>query len=115
VSDSSSLRGELVGHRLDHGRLGHVQTDGDLLGGDVGHGGGDEPEEAVLDPVPDQGAGGGEDEEVTVEGLGDEPRQPRAPGGVRHLFPERVRTALPQVVCVVHQALRPPIAGFVHK
>ena len=98
-----------------HGGLGHVQADRDLLGGDVGDGRGDEPQEAVLDAVPNQGARGGEDEEVAVEGLGDEPRQPRAPGGVRHLFPERVRTALPQVVRVVHQALRPPIAGFVHK
>ena len=39
---------------------------------------------------------------------GTSPVEPCPPGGVRHLFAERIRTALPQVVGVVHQDLRRP-------
>ena len=81
----------------------------------IGGGRRDQPQEAVLDPVAHQRAGRAEDEEVAVVGLGAERLEPGPPGGVGHLLAQRVSTALPQVVHVVHQGLRHPAAKSVHK
>ena len=71
---------------------------------------GDQPEKAVLDPLTHQRARAPSDQQVAVEGLGAERLEPGAPRGVGHLLAQRVATALPQVVRVVHQGLRRPAA-----